>query len=127
VVNKDENKTFGAVFRTPVGDSTGIPHILEHSVLCGSRWAGDTEGPSKGFVHTWSYSRWHDAAMVATTCHGLPAGVAAAAPGSAVRCTSLVGVGVQQPASAAVQHCGFALHLLHGTCLLACVVLRKGD
>jgi Zn-dependent M16 (insulinase) family peptidase len=28
VVNSDENKTFGAVFRTPVGDSTGIPHIL---------------------------------------------------------------------------------------------------
>jgi Zn-dependent M16 (insulinase) family peptidase len=37
VVNSDENKTFGAVFRTPVSDSTGIPHILEHSVLCGSR------------------------------------------------------------------------------------------
>uniref|UniRef100_A0A383WCE6 Peptidase M16C associated domain-containing protein n=1 Tax=Tetradesmus obliquus TaxID=3088 RepID=A0A383WCE6_TETOB len=37
VVNGDENKTFGAVFRTPVSDSTGIPHILEHSVLCGSR------------------------------------------------------------------------------------------
>eukprot|EP00878_Enallax_costatus_P000486 GHUV01000578.1.p1 GENE.GHUV01000578.1~~GHUV01000578.1.p1 ORF type:complete len:1096 (+),score=414.34 GHUV01000578.1:291-3290(+) len=37
VVNSDENKTFGAVFRTPVDDSTGIPHILEHSVLCGSR------------------------------------------------------------------------------------------
>ncbi|KAI8467060.1 MAG: peptidase M16C associated-domain-containing protein [Monoraphidium minutum] len=37
VLNADENKTFGAVFRTPVGDSTGIPHILEHSVLCGSR------------------------------------------------------------------------------------------
>ena len=28
VINGDENKTFGAVFRTPVGDSTGIPHIL---------------------------------------------------------------------------------------------------
>ncbi|KIY92884.1 hypothetical protein MNEG_15079 [Monoraphidium neglectum] len=28
VLNSDENKTFGAVFRTPVGDSTGIPHIL---------------------------------------------------------------------------------------------------
>ena len=33
----DENKTFGAVFRTPVVNSTGVPHILEHSVLCGSR------------------------------------------------------------------------------------------
>lgn len=37
VLNSDENKTFGVVFRTPVDDSTGIPHILEHSVLCGSR------------------------------------------------------------------------------------------
>ena len=33
----DENKTFGAVLRTPVDDSKGVPHILEHSVLCGSR------------------------------------------------------------------------------------------
>jgi hypothetical protein len=37
VVNDDENKVFGIVFRTPPTDSTGIPHILEHSVLCGSR------------------------------------------------------------------------------------------
>lgn len=36
-INDDENKTFGATFRTPVGDSKGTPHILEHSVLCGSR------------------------------------------------------------------------------------------
>ncbi|XP_059647770.1 presequence protease 1, chloroplastic/mitochondrial [Cornus florida] len=37
VSNEDENKVFGIVFRTPPQDSTGIPHILEHSVLCGSR------------------------------------------------------------------------------------------
>jgi len=37
VVNDDENKTFGVAFRTPPSDSTGVPHILEHSVLCGSR------------------------------------------------------------------------------------------
>ncbi|CAA0807546.1 Presequence protease 2-chloroplastic/mitochondrial [Striga hermonthica] len=37
VLNEDENKVFGIVFRTPPKDSTGIPHILEHSVLCGSR------------------------------------------------------------------------------------------
>ena len=37
LLNKDENKTFGAVFRTPVENSKGIPHILEHSVLCGSK------------------------------------------------------------------------------------------
>lgn len=34
--NDDENKVFGIGFRTPVSDSTGVPHILEHSVLCGS-------------------------------------------------------------------------------------------
>ena len=37
VMNNDANKTFGAVLRTPVENSKGIPHILEHSVLCGSR------------------------------------------------------------------------------------------
>lgn len=35
--NDDENKVFGITFRTPVSDSTGVPHIMEHSVLCGSR------------------------------------------------------------------------------------------
>lgn len=34
--NRDENKVFGISFRTPPADSTGLPHILEHSVLCGS-------------------------------------------------------------------------------------------
>ena len=36
-VNDDENKVFGINFRTPPSDSTGVAHILEHSVLCGSR------------------------------------------------------------------------------------------
>ena len=35
--NDDENKVFNIAFRTPPTDSTGVPHILEHSVLCGSR------------------------------------------------------------------------------------------
>ncbi len=35
--NDDTNKCFGISFRTPPEDSTGLPHILEHSVLCGSR------------------------------------------------------------------------------------------
>ena len=34
--NEDENKVFHIAFRTPPTDSTGIAHILEHSVLCGS-------------------------------------------------------------------------------------------
>src|SRR5712691_3994782 len=37
LVNDDENKCFGINFRTPPADSTGIAHIMEHSVLCGSR------------------------------------------------------------------------------------------
>lgn len=34
--NRDENKVFYIGFRTPPKDSTGVAHILEHSVLCGS-------------------------------------------------------------------------------------------
>lgn len=37
IVNQDENKSFGVSFRTPPKDSTGVAHILEHSVLCGSQ------------------------------------------------------------------------------------------
>lgn len=34
--NDDDNKVFSISFRTPPKNSKGIPHILEHSVLCGS-------------------------------------------------------------------------------------------
>ncbi len=37
IENDDENKVFSIGFRTPPEDSTGLPHILEHSVLCGSK------------------------------------------------------------------------------------------
>lgn len=37
VENDDENKVFNIAFRTPPKNSTGVAHILEHSVLCGSR------------------------------------------------------------------------------------------
>ena len=33
----DENKVFSVGFRTPPTDDTGVPHILEHSTLCGSK------------------------------------------------------------------------------------------
>ena len=36
LANEDENKVFCIGFRTPPDDNTGLPHILEHSVLCGS-------------------------------------------------------------------------------------------
>lgn len=35
--NDDSNNLFSIAFRTPVSDCTGVPHILEHSVLCGSK------------------------------------------------------------------------------------------
>ncbi len=37
LLNDDENKVFYIGFRTPPVDSTGVAHILEHSVLCGSK------------------------------------------------------------------------------------------
>lgn len=35
--NDDENKVFNIAFRTPPADSTGVAHIVEHTVLCGSK------------------------------------------------------------------------------------------
>ncbi len=37
IENDDTNKVFTIGFRTPPYDDSGIPHILEHSVLCGSK------------------------------------------------------------------------------------------
>nr|WP_308000044.1 insulinase family protein [uncultured Merdimonas sp.] len=37
IENDDNNKVFSIGFRTPPADSTGVPHIMEHSVLCGSK------------------------------------------------------------------------------------------
>lgn len=37
VENDDQNRTFGIGFKTPPKDSTGVAHIVEHSVLSGSR------------------------------------------------------------------------------------------
>ena len=37
LANEDDNKVFTIGFRTPPFDDTGVAHILEHSVLCGSR------------------------------------------------------------------------------------------
>lgn len=36
ISNDDENKVFCIGFRTPPENSTGVPHIIEHTVLCGS-------------------------------------------------------------------------------------------
>ncbi len=37
IANKDKENTFSVIFRTVPTDSTGVAHILEHTVLCGSK------------------------------------------------------------------------------------------
>ena len=37
ILNQDEENLFAFAFKTPPKDSTGVAHILEHSVLCGSK------------------------------------------------------------------------------------------
>lgn len=37
ISNDDDNKVFSIGFRTPPEDSTGVAHIVEHTVLCGSK------------------------------------------------------------------------------------------
>lgn len=60
--NDDENKVFGITFRTPPPDSTGLPHIMEHSVLCGSQkypvkepFVELMKGSLKTFVNAMTY------------------------------------------------------------------------
>ncbi len=61
--NEDENKVFGITFRTPPPDSTGLPHIMEHAVLCGSRkypvkepFIELSKGSLKTFLNAMTYS-----------------------------------------------------------------------
>jgi len=59
----DDNKTFSIAFRTPPTDDSGIAHILEHSVLCGSRkypikdpFIELTKGSLNTFLNAMTYS-----------------------------------------------------------------------
>ena len=61
--NDDENKVFGVSFPTLPDDSTGVPHILEHAVLGGSRKYPVKEpfielykGSLQTFVNAWTFS-----------------------------------------------------------------------
>ncbi|ABU56817.1 insulinase family protein [Roseiflexus castenholzii] len=63
LINDDENKVFGITFRTPPPDSTGVAHILEHSVLCGSEkyplkkpFVELLKGSLKTFLNAMTYS-----------------------------------------------------------------------
>ncbi|MGA2404465.1 MAG: insulinase family protein, partial [Syntrophobacteraceae bacterium] len=62
IINEDDNKVFGICFRTPPSDSSGIAHILEHSVLCGSRkypvkepFVELVKGSLKTFLNAFTY------------------------------------------------------------------------
>ena len=59
---KDENMTFGIGFRTVPTDDTGVFHILEHSVLCGSKkypvkdpFSELLKGSSSTFLNAFTY------------------------------------------------------------------------
>lgn len=63
VENDDENKVFGVTFCTPPADSTGLTHILEHSVLSGSRkypvkqpFLELVKGSLQTFLNAWTFS-----------------------------------------------------------------------
>ncbi len=63
--NKDDNKVFSIAFRTPAEDSTGVAHITEHSVLCGSKkfplkdpFVELVKGSLKTFLNAMTYPDW---------------------------------------------------------------------
>ena len=61
--NDDDNKVFSVAFRTPPSDSTGVPHIVEHCVLSGSRkyktkepFMDMVKGSLKTFINAMTFS-----------------------------------------------------------------------
>ena len=54
ISNDDTNKVFAIGFRTPPKDSTGVAHIIEHTVLCG---AGPQSFRQK--ILLWNWSKGH--------------------------------------------------------------------
>ncbi|MDR3324378.1 MAG: insulinase family protein, partial [Spirochaetaceae bacterium] len=62
VFNDDEENLFAYAFATAPGDSSGIAHILEHSVLCGSRnyplkdpFAALAQGSLQTYLNAWTF------------------------------------------------------------------------
>ncbi len=62
VQNDEEEKVFGISFRTPIKDSKGAPHVVEHSVLCGSKrypvkepFADLLKGSLQTFLNAFTY------------------------------------------------------------------------
>lgn len=63
VANNDDNKVFTITFRTPPSDNTGVPHIVEHCVLSGSRkyWTKEpfmdmVKGSMSTFINAMTFS-----------------------------------------------------------------------
>lgn len=59
---EEENKAFAITFRTPPKDSTGVAHIIEHSVLCGSAkyplkdpFMELAKGSLQTYLNAWTY------------------------------------------------------------------------
>ena len=63
--NDDPNKVFAIAFRTTPMDSTGVPHIIEHSVLAGSEkypvkdpFMEMEKGSLKTFINAFTAADW---------------------------------------------------------------------
>lgn len=61
--NDDDNKVFSITFKTPPADDTGVPHIVEHCVLAGSRkyktkepFMDMVKGSLQTFINAMTYS-----------------------------------------------------------------------
>ncbi|MBN2794920.1 MAG: insulinase family protein [Clostridia bacterium] len=61
--NEDDDKVFSVAFKTPPKDSTGVPHIVEHCVLSGSRkyktkepFMDMVKGSLKTFINAMTFS-----------------------------------------------------------------------
>ena len=62
VYNEDKENLFGFAFASPPEDSTGVAHVLEHSVLCGSKnyplkdaFLVLAQGSLQTYLNAWTY------------------------------------------------------------------------
>jgi hypothetical protein len=52
IARDDKNNVFAIGFKTNPNDDTGVPHILEHTTLCGSEKCGNLSGKCCGLALT---------------------------------------------------------------------------
>ena len=134
----DQNKCFSANFRTLPKDSTGVPHILEHSVLCGSKRFPSKEpfvdllkGSLKTFLNAMTAA---DKTMYPVASQSISlAGISTVLPSACSSCRRLLfpcsPSARAQPALGASSLAPLLLsaRLSHLSCSLAPLVLSRAD